>query len=118
MTDKKIISRLVADPAGRLGCYLDPVTDLLYNMGASFKLPTAPEADAKPPVDLTHTKIKLADKTRGIVTAMGEEDDDFFCLVQTENNEEVKIEAQSDMKPLTAAEIKKWDADIEAAKAS
>lgn len=117
MNDKKILARLVPDPAARLGCYLDPVTDILYNLGADFKLPSAPASKPAPSEDLTHAKVLLAEGVRGIVTEMGGEDDEYFCIVQTESNEEVKIAAKSDMKPLSAAQIKKWDEEIAAAKA-
>ncbi len=120
MNDKKILARLVPDPAARLGCYLDPVTDIVHNLGADFKLPSAPSSKPAPSEDLTHAKVLLVGSdgpVRGIVTDMGGEDDDYFCIVQTESNEEVKIAAKSDMKPLSAAQIKKWDEEIAAAKA-
>lgn len=121
MNNPEILKRLVKDPVRR-GCFLDPKTDTVYNMGINFELPS--EADKPKPkaakgADLTHTKVILKDGIRGIVTQMGDEDggDDFFCVVQTENNEEVKIAAKSDLKPLTAAQVKKWDEELEAAKA-
>ncbi len=120
MTDE-ILARLERDPVRR-GCFLDPKTDTVYNLGANYQLPSEKEAPGKPAKkpteDLTHTKVILKDGIRGIVTAMGdkEEGDEFFCIVQTENNEEVKIAAKSEMKALTAAQIKKWDEEIESAK--
>ena len=121
MNDPEILNRLVKDQVRR-GCFIDPVTDTVYNMGPNFELPS--EADKPKPksakgADLTHTKVILKDGVRAIVTAMGDEDegDDFFCVVQTENNEEVKIAAKADLKPLTTAQIKKWDEELEAAKA-
>jgi DNA topoisomerase VI subunit B len=117
----EIIKRLVKDPVRR-GCFLDPETDTVYNMGANFELPGESDKPKPKPkgADLTHSKVILKDGIRGIVTSMGDEaeGDDFFCVVQTENNEEVKIAAKTDMKPLTPAQIKKWDEEIEAAKAA
>lgn len=118
----EILSRLERDPVRR-GCFIDPVTETVYNLGVNYKLPSEgdkPSSEAtKPAGDLTHTKVLLKDGIRGIVTQMGDKDqgDDFFCIVQTENNEEVKIAAKADMKALTAAQIKKWDEELEAAKA-
>jgi hypothetical protein len=121
MNDPEILKRLVKDSVRR-GCFIDPETDTVYNLGANFDLPS--ESDRPKPksakgADLTHTKVLLKDGVRGIVTGMGDEDegDDFFCVVQTENNDEVKIAAKADLKPLTAAQIKKWDEELEAAKA-
>lgn len=117
---EKILNRLERDPVRR-GCFIDPETDTVYSLGINFQLPSEgdnPKPPVRPTSDLTHTKVILKDGVRGIVTEMGDTDegDDFFCVVQTENNEEVKVTAKSDMKALTPTQIKKWEDEIAAAK--
>jgi len=116
MTDKKILARLIPDPAGRTGCFLDPVTDIIYNLGGEFKLPGA--KTATPSEDLTHTKVRIKDGPRGIITQMGDkaEGEEFYCLVQTEEGSEIEVAKKTDLKPLTEAEIAAWTKEIEDAK--
>lgn len=117
MNDKQIIARLIPDPAGRTGCFLDPKTDTLYNLGGDFKLPGA-KTPAVQTEDLTHTKVRLKDGPRGIITQMGDkaEGEEFYCTVQTEAGVEVEVAKKADLKPLTEAEIAAWDKEIEDAK--
>ena len=94
MTDKAVLSRLVPDPAGRKGIFLDPKTDTPYNMGLDFKLPGKAPAKPEPKAeDLTHSKVQLKDGPRGIITQMGDpaEEETFFCMVQTEDGAEVEV---------------------------
>jgi len=115
MTDKAVLARLIPDPHGRKGVYLDPKTDTPYNMGLAFELPTSAEPKSAKTEDLTHTKVQLKDGPRGIVTEMGdpEEDEAYFCRVQTEEGVEVEVATKADMKPLTKAQIAAWDKEIE-----
>lgn len=108
------LENLAPDPSKRPGCYLDTDSDTVYSFGVSLALPDGGAKAAAAPKDITGTKVKFKDGTRGVITEVGDPNvgDDFYARVMVDGSE-IAVKTKAGLKPLTKDEIAAWDKEIE-----